>query len=148
MKTRGLLAFTIGGVGFGATVDEVAGVVEAERLSPLPRQREPLAGVVAFRGGMVPTLDLSSYLGLEPMPADGRRYALVLTRGADRFGVLIPQIPRLYRASDLQEADAAAPSDDPELSAVIDGVFEAEGTRIHCLNYWAIAESVVPASGA
>ena len=145
MKGRGVLAFSIGGIGFGANVEDVAGVVEAERLSPLPHQKEPLAGVVAFRGGMVPTLDLSAYLGMGDPTGPGRRYALVLERGADRFGLLIPQIPRLYRAPDLRETNASP--EDPEISSTLDAVFEAGDSRIHCLNYWAIIESVAPSAG-
>jgi chemotaxis signal transduction protein len=138
-----VLVFTIGGVSFGAHADDVAGLVEAERLAPLPMQREPLAGIVAFRGEMVPAFDLASYLGMGAAPGPaGTRFALVLARGGDRFGVVVPELPRLVPESELRETEVSAA--DPELASLIEVLFEARGERVHCLNYWSIIESIMP----
>ena len=64
-RTRGVLAYCVGGIWFGARVEEVAGLMQADRPAPLPHQREPLSGVIAFRGTMVPTFEISNYLGLD-----------------------------------------------------------------------------------
>ncbi|HEU5310327.1 MAG TPA: chemotaxis protein CheW [Candidatus Eisenbacteria bacterium] len=142
-RSRGVLVFTIGGVAFGAHVDDVAGLVEAERLAPLPMQREPLAGIVAFRGEMVPAFDLASYLGMGAVrgPA-GARFALVLARGGDRVGVVVPEMPRLVAATELRETEIT--SEDQDLVSLIEVIFEAKGERIHCLNYWSIIDSIMP----
>jgi len=142
-RSRGVLVFTIGGVAFGAHADDVAGLVEAERLAPLPMQREPLAGIVAFRGEMVPAFDLSSYLGIGvTLGQRGTKFALVLARGGDRFGVVVPEMPRLVPGTQLREANVS--SVDHELASMIETVFEAGGERIHCLNYWSIIDSIMP----
>jgi chemotaxis signal transduction protein len=139
----GVLVFKIGDVAFGVHIDDVAGLVEAERLSPLPMQREPLAGIVAFRGEMVPAFDLASYLGLRVAPSTaGGRFALVLARGGDRFGVVVPRLPRLVPETELREAGGAAA--DPELAALIEVILEAGDDRVHCLNYWSIIDSIMP----
>jgi hypothetical protein len=91
VKTRGLLAW-IGDVDFGARVEDVAGLVEADRLAPLPGSREPVAGLVAFRGGIVIAIDLSTFLG-EPSTSGPYRFALVLARGGDRLALVIPSCP-------------------------------------------------------
>lgn len=139
-RTRGLLAFRVGEFAFGARVEDVAGLLEA-RLSPIPRQRAPLAGVLAFRGAMVPAFDLAEFLGLDP-PASAARYAMVLTRGADSFGVLVPVMPRLIYAKELREADLSVA--DPDLGSLIETVYESGGVSIHCLNYWAVIDSILP----
>jgi len=139
-RTRGLLAFRVGGFAFGARVEDVAGLLEA-RPSPIPRQRAPLAGVLAFRGAMVPAFDLIEFLELDP-PASSARYAMVLTRGADSFGVLVPTMPRLIYAKELREADLSVA--DPELGALIETVYESGGESIHCLNYWSVIDSILP----
>jgi chemotaxis signal transduction protein len=143
-RGRGVLVFTIGGVTFGAHADDVAGLVDAERLQPLPMQREPLAGIVAFRGEMIPAFDLASYLGLRaPAGAAGGRFALVMARGGDRFGVVVPQMPRLVAETDLREVEVS--SADQELAALLEAVLEApNGERVHCLNYWSIIDSIMP----
>jgi chemotaxis signal transduction protein len=145
-RTRGVLAYCVGGIWFGARVEEVAGLMQADRPAPLPRQREPLSGVIAFRGSMVPTFEIASYLGLEAPRATGSPYALILTRGTDRFGVMIPEIPHLVAAKDLREGDLS--SADPELTSTIQSVFESGDIRIHCLNYWSIIDSIMPPPGA
>lgn len=142
IRTRGLLVFPIGELWFGARVEEVAGLVEAERLVPLPGQRDPIAGVLAFRGSMVPTLDLVSFLDAGPVPRGTARYALVMTRGADRFGILVPALPRLVPARELKEAELATP--DSDVGSLIDSLYEAGGRLIHCLNYGSVIDTTMP----
>ena len=146
-RTRGVLAFRVGGFWFGARVEDVAGLLEADRLSPLPRQREPIAGVLAFRGAMIPAFDLIAFLDSLPPPPSCCRYAMVLTRGADRFGVVIPEIPRLVPAKELKEAGVS--SRDPDLGSLIETVYESGGESLYCLAYWTIIDSILPvAAGA
>lgn len=144
-RTRGVLAYCVGGIWFGARVEEVAGLMQADRPAPLPHQRDPLSGVIAFRGTMVPTFEISNYLGLDASRAGAPSYALILARGADRFGVMIPEIPHLVPAKELREADLAEA--DPELQSMLQSVFESGELRIHCLNYWSIIDSIMPPSG-
>ena len=88
--TRGVLVFPVGDVYFGAHVEEVAGLIDADRLAPLPRQHGALAGVVAFRGAMVPVLDLCAVLDYEWPTPSGSRYAIVLARPRPRCSVSNP----------------------------------------------------------
>ncbi|MGH7681098.1 MAG: chemotaxis protein CheW, partial [Candidatus Eiseniibacteriota bacterium] len=136
-RTRGVLAYCVGGIWFGARVEEVAGLMQADRPAPLPRQRDPLTGIIAFRGTMVPTFEIANYLGLDAR-SGASSYALILARGADRFGVMIPEIPHLLPAKELREADLSAA--DPELQSMLQSVFESGELRIHCLNYWSIID--------
>jgi chemotaxis signal transduction protein len=118
-------------------------MIEADRLAPLPRHGDGLAGVVAFRGDMIPVLHLASYLGLEaPIPL-GRGYAVVLSRGAERFGILVPDLPRLIPARELRAADVT-PEADSELDGLIESVLQAGDAPFHCLNYGRIYDSIVP----
>jgi chemotaxis signal transduction protein len=141
------VTFRYGDFGFGVRVEDVAGMIEAERLAPLPRQTEALAGVVAFRGEMVPVLHLAPYLGLEAPEALGHGYAIVLGRGADRFAILVSDIPRLIPARDLRAGDVSREAD-AELDGLIESVFQAGDQPYHCLNYGRIFDSIVPPAGA
>ncbi|HXL15270.1 MAG TPA: hypothetical protein VN972_04230, partial [Methylomirabilota bacterium] len=71
-----------------------------------------------------------------------RGYALVLTRGPDRFGLLIPEIPRLISGRDLREAPPA--NTDSELGDLFESVLENDHDQFHCLNYWRIFETIIP----
>jgi chemotaxis signal transduction protein len=108
---------------------------------------EPVAGVAAFRGEMVPVVDLAAYLGIEKAEPAGHEYVLVLFRGVDRFALLIPEIPRLVPGRELREAPLP-PAPDPELGELFESVLESDQDQFHCLNYWRIFESLIPSSGA
>lgn len=142
--TRGVLVFPVGDVYFGAHVEEVAGLIDADRLAPLPRQHGALAGVVAFRGAMVPVLDLCAVLDYEWPTPSGSRYAIVLARGAERFALLVPSLPRIVSARELRESD---PSDDDEFGSLVECVYQAGDKTVHCLTYWSIFETIVTPAG-
>ena len=142
LGTRGVLVFPIGEVLFGVPVEEAAGLIEADRIAPLPRQSGAVTGVLAFRGSMIPALDLSVWLGVAGPRAGASRYGVVLSRGTERFAMLLPSIPRLVTGRDLKTSDEAVA--DGELASVIGAVYDAGAERIHCLRSWEIFDSVMP----
>ena len=146
LGTRGALTFRLGEFSFAVRVEEAGGVLDAERLAHLPCVAEPIAGVAAFRGEMVPVVDLAAYLGIETHGLPGPRYALVLARGVDRFALLIPEIPKLVPGRELREAPASAV--DPELGELLESELETDQDHFHLLNYWKIFESMIPVGGA
>ena len=140
--TRGVLVFPIGEILFGAPVEEVLGLIEASHVTPLPRQSGPAAGVLAFRGSMIPAFDLDAYLGVAPIHPGAPRYGLVLARGSERFALLIPALPRLVRGKELKEAEIGIA--DSELGALVGSVYTCGSDRVHCLQYWSIYDAVMP----
>src|SRR4051812_6897096 len=146
LGTRGALTFRLGDYCFAVRVEEAGGVLDAERLAQLPGVCDPVAGVAAFRGEMVPVVNLAQYLGIESTPSSGSGYALVLTRGMDRFALLVPEIPKLIPGKDLREAPAT--NTDSELGDLFESVLENDQDQFHCLNYWRIFETIIPPAGA
>ncbi len=144
LGTRGALTFRLGDYCFAVRVEEAGGVLDADRLAQLPGVSEPIAGVAAFRGEMVPVVDLASYLGIASHAQ--HQYALVLFRGVDRFALLVPEIPRLVPGRDLREAAPETP--DPELGDLLESILQTDQDHFHCLNYWRIFETIIPAAGA
>jgi len=140
LGTRGALTFPLGDYWFAVRVEEAGGVLEADRLAQLPGRTAPIAGLAAFRGEMVPVIDLGAHLGIDT-PTRSPRYALVLARGVDRFAILIPEIPKLVPGRALNEAPAPS---DPDLGDLFESVLETETDRYYCLNYWRIFESIAP----
>ena len=142
LGTRGVLVFPVGEFFFGAPVEEVVGLIEGDHIAPLPRQCGPAAGVLAFRGSMIPALDLCTYLDVPTQPGSPR-YGIVLFRGVERFALLIPSLPHLVSGRGLKESEVAI---DGELAAVVGSVFQAGDEQVHCLRYWTIFDSVMPAA--
>jgi purine-binding chemotaxis protein CheW len=144
LGTRGALTFRLGDYSFAVRVEEAGGVLDADRLAQLPGVCDPIAGVAAFRGEMVPVVNLAQYLGLETSLSQGRGYALVLTRGMDRFALLVPEIPKLIPGRELREA----PRPDSELGDLLESLLENDQEQFYCLNYWRIFETIIPPAGA
>ena len=144
--TRGVLVFPVGGVYFGARVEEVAGLIDADRLAPLPRQHGALAGVIAFRGAMVPVIDLCVVLDFEPPASNVPRYAIVFARGAERFSLLVPVLPRLIPAREVKETNVSGR--DTELGSLVETVYKAGDEDVHCLDYWSMFETIMPPAGS
>jgi len=146
-RTRAVLAFHVHDVWLGAPMEEVAGIAALERLVSLPGQREPLEGVIAFRGDVVPTIDLAGLLGMKTgRVSNDRRCAVVLARGTERFGLLVPDLPILRSAHDIHTLDAG--SADPRLRSITALLVESDGKRIHCLEYWPLIDAILPPSEA
>jgi len=146
LGTRGALTFRLGDYCFAVRVEEAGGVLDAERLAQLPGVCDPVAGVAAFRGEMVPVVDLAQYLGIETPATQGHGYALVMYRGPDRFALLLPEIPKLISGRDLREAPRG--NVDSELGDLFESVLENDQDQFHCLNYWRIFETIIPPAGA
>lgn len=142
LGTRGILVFPVGEILFGTPVEEVAGLIEGDRIAPLPHQGGPVSGVLAFRGSMVPAIDLCEWLGVPGPTGNAPRYGIVLSRGTERFALLIPSIPRLIPGRELKESDESIA--DGELASIIGSVYLAGSDRIHCLQCWAIFDAVMP----
>jgi chemotaxis signal transduction protein len=145
LGTRGALTFRLGEYCFAVRVEEAGGILDADRLAHLPGVSEPVAGVAAYRGEMVPIVNLAQFLGIENAPSQDHGYALVLTRGMDRFGLLIPEIPKLIPGRDLRETPRG--SEDSELGDLLESVLETDQDQYHCLNYWKIFETIIPPAG-
>jgi chemotaxis signal transduction protein len=153
LVTRGLVVFAVGGEWLAAPVEEVAGMMDADHLAPIPGRGSPMAGVVAFRGGVVPTLDLPAALGAEESAA-AQRYAIVLERGTDRFALLVSGMPRLVPARDLvlrEHADPDAESAEPGAGGTARGeepvvlaTYEVAGRDVRYLDYWSLMDTVAP----
>jgi chemotaxis signal transduction protein len=172
VQSRGLLVFNVGERSLAASVDDVAGLLDAEPLEPLPGRGAPMAGVLAFRGSVVPTLDLVSALCPEE-PLDSGGYAIVFERGTDRFALLVRGMPCLVAAPDVVVIERHAPASagspivtgdvaDPSALGVaptkgslgpaggadtapaVLAVYEVSGERVEELDYWWLMDSVAP----
>jgi len=144
LATRGLITFNVGDARYAAPVEEVAGLLDADRISPLPGRNGPMAGVVAFRGGVVPVLDLAAALDVQESNG-AAAYVIVLERGTDRFSLLVRGMPRLVLSRDAQHRDQVAPDPDSEGDgpAVI-AVYEIAGREVLGLDYWSLMDSIAP----
>ena len=144
LATRGLIIFEVGDACYAAPVEEVAGLLDADRISILPGRNGPMAGVVAFRGVVVPVLDLAASLDVEES-GDAPAYAIVLERGTDRFALLVRGMPRLVLSKDARHRDHVTidPDSEDDRPAAV-AVYEIAGREVLGLDYWSLMDSIAP----
>lgn len=143
LATRALVTFSVGDGRYAAPVEEVAGLLDVDRLSRLPGRNPSMAGVVAFRGIVVPVLDLAAALGVEESHA-APGYAIVLERGTDRFALLVRGMPRLVPAREAQHKEHAAPAEGEGDGPPVNAVYEIDGRDVVSLDYWSLMDSIAP----
>lgn len=103
--TKTVLTFLIGDLRCGLHEDDVAEIVHAVSLTPLPGAPPIVKGVISVRGVLTPVLDLRPRLGAQPKaisPADH----FILTRATGRLVAL-----HVDRADALVELEPSAISE-------------------------------------
>lgn len=73
-----LLTFSLGGERYAIELRHVVEVFRLSSLSPLPRAAAPTLGLTAWRGELLPVLDLRQILGLPARGLDDLGFAIVL----------------------------------------------------------------------
>jgi purine-binding chemotaxis protein CheW len=103
-----MLAVRIAGAGYAIRLAELAGLVAAKRIVPLPGRAPALLGVVGIRGGLVPVYSLAAVLAEEA--EHGPPSWLVLCPGEQPLALAFAELEGHLRvaASDFHALDARA----------------------------------------
>jgi purine-binding chemotaxis protein CheW len=87
---RQLLRLAVGSETCVTPIDAVHEILEAGRLTPLPRTPAFVRGVMNLRGAVVPVIDLAARLGAAPSTLGKRSCIVVMEAGGDEeHGTLV-----------------------------------------------------------
>lgn len=93
-----LLAFSLGGERYGVELRYVVQVFRLRSLSLLPGAAAPTLGVTAWRGELLPVLDLRQILGLSARGLDELGFAIVLGDERAPLAVLADSVSGILAA--------------------------------------------------
>jgi purine-binding chemotaxis protein CheW len=99
----------VSGEDFAVDIMRVREIIPPEPLTPVPEAPAHVAGVIRFRGEVVPVVDLRRRLGLRPSePSRRARYILVKVAGG-LLGLMVDEVREVLRLTrdDLRPAPAA-----------------------------------------
>lgn len=88
METKQYLTFQLPGGEYGLALLRVREIVQYEPPTPVPHAPRVVRGLINLRGSVVPVVDLTVKLGLEPSPIT-RRTCIVVVELADRQGAVM-----------------------------------------------------------
>jgi purine-binding chemotaxis protein CheW len=131
---------------FGIEVEKVQEVFTAQEITPVPLAPPVIAGLINLRGEIVTALDLRNRLGFPPRPA-GMEAMSVVVRTAegsvnllvDQIGDVIEVLPTLF--------EPPPETVDPQMAAVLDGVYKLEERLFLALNIQAIVHGFLSTTG-
>lgn len=119
-RRREILRWDRGGQMFAIVVAAARAITTAERLAVVPHAPPALAGMAAYRGGLLPVYDPRVLLAFTAQQAEAAHWALVIDDAAP-FGLLADSLPEIDGLPDapLQPASTDLP---PEARRCIEAV--------------------------
>lgn len=151
---RSLLRMSVGSELLAVPIDAVAEVLQAPRLTPLPRTPAFMRGVMNLRGAVVPVVDLAVRLADDPAAQPSliaRRSCVVVVRLDDSIdtdaatspdaepggpvviGLLVDAVHEVF-AADVADIDAVPPLGTPVAARYLAGILRTRTQLISLLN--------------
>ncbi len=91
-KEEKFVMFRIGTSLLAVPVDQVIEVYQPELITPIPQSPPNLAGVINFRGQIVPVLDLAGKLALQGQPDEEALYVIISDKLGGMAGILVDYV--------------------------------------------------------
>jgi|HubBroStandDraft_6_1064221.scaffolds.fasta_scaffold340337_2 purine-binding chemotaxis protein CheW len=134
------LAFVLAGDIYAAPVALVREILKPPPLTPVPRARDAVLGIISVRGQLVTVIDLRRRMRLVETPLSRRsRILLVDASGGEVLGLYVDEVLQVYRLSEAEiEMGASALGSDvagyiagiARPSLVSHGLTAADGTPV------------------
>lgn len=99
---RQLLAFRVAAEEYAVDLHEVQEILKVRPVTPVPRTKDFLAGVIAVRGVVMPVVDLGIRLGLGPVEPSANARILVVENRDQRFGLVVDRVIGVERSAELR----------------------------------------------
>lgn len=87
---REFVIFRLGSDEFGIGVEKVIEIIKPPRIYSLPETEEFIAGVIAFRGEVIPLIDMRRRFGIVPVPKKER--VIIIRSGFGKSGLVVDEI--------------------------------------------------------
>jgi purine-binding chemotaxis protein CheW len=119
---------------FGVRVTDIRDVFALKSLTPVPRSRPEIAGVLNLRGRIVTAIDARCRLGLPARPQGyAGMMAVGVERGGEAFGILVDSVGEVLRL-DEASCEQNPVNLDANWKSISSGVYRLEGKLLITLD--------------
>lgn len=118
---------------FGMPIDEVHDVFQPLNMTPVPKSRPEIAGVLNLRGRIVTAIDMRQRLGLAKRADDLAPMAVGIEHKSESYGLIIDQVGEVMRLP-IGAMEPPPVNLDPRWSDIALGVQRLEGALIVILD--------------
>jgi purine-binding chemotaxis protein CheW len=94
---RQLLSFSVGGEGYAVDLDQVKEILKFRPVTPVPRTKPFVTGVISVRGVVMPVVDLGLRLGMGPTAVTAQTRILVTGDDEQRYGLMVESVAGVER---------------------------------------------------
>ena len=131
------VSFWVNGQLLGVPVNAVQEVLSAQFITPVPRARPELSGLLNLRGQIVTAIDLRKRLQLPPLAADRQSMNVVVRHGGESYSLLVDDVGDVINVGG--ETLLPAPHTlDSAWKKVVSGVFRLDERLFVILNVGAL----------
>ena len=105
---RTLLVIEVGDEAYAIPTDVVREIIRTVEVTEVPRTPRFVLGVISVRGAIIPVLDLRLRLGFAHASPDRRARIVIVTAGAQRYGLRVDAVVGLerFREAEIEAAPA------------------------------------------
>lgn len=123
----------------GVPVNSVQEVLNPQQITPVPRTKPEIAGLLNLRGQIVTAVDLRKRLDLPQLPADRRSLNVVVRHRGESFSLLVDEVGDVISVSS-QSQQPPPQTLRGHWKKVVSGVFRLESRLFIILDVTALLE--------
>ena len=132
-NTEEFISLNSGGQGFCIEITSIREIRRWNAVTPLPNSPTSILGVMNLRGAVIPIVDLSARLGLNPTTINERSVVVVTAIGSRVMGLLVEAVSEILSIDG--DAIQPNPTQGPDGSAnQITGLLSIQDTMLRVLN--------------
>lgn len=139
------LLFSLGGALYGVDAGIVYEVVWLPEITNVPDAPQYIAGVFNFGGRIIPVLDLSEWLGLEPQPYRLSDSVVILLEEDRWLGILVNEIHDVYSGTPEELLAGFAEKDAP--NRILRAATEVDGKLVLLPDHHRLIQYAEPLQG-
>uniref|UniRef100_A0A7C4LK71 Chemotaxis protein n=1 Tax=Schlesneria paludicola TaxID=360056 RepID=A0A7C4LK71_9PLAN len=127
------VSFLTAGQLLGIPVNLVQEVLNPQTITPVPRARPEIAGLLNLRGQIVTAVDLRRRLQLPELPRGARRMNVVVRHQAESFSLLVDEVGEVINVAG-RAMQPVPHTLDPHWKSVTSGVYRLDTQLFVVLN--------------
>lgn len=136
-QTIELLCFLIGEQAFGIEVNYVEVVNEKTQITPVPKSKDFIDGLLNLRGRIVPVLDLSKIISLNALQNREYQKVLIINYEGTEVGLYVDDVQEVFMATteEIEQPTQAEACDNK-----VNGIIQKNGKLVLFLDVAALIQ--------
>ena len=94
------MTFTLGNQTFAIEIDYVIEIIGLQKITPFPKAKHYVKGMINLRGKIIPLLDMRLYFDMEEKPYNDRTCVIVVSANDNLIGFIVDSVSEVISIPD------------------------------------------------